>query len=237
MSITVRELLRLPHLQLSLTAGEAGLDREISWVHTSDLPEPWEWLGSGELLLTNGTGLSPDESVQVAFIERLAETGASGLGLGLGMSGPPLAGQLARRADELRLPLVTVPYSMPFTAVVRAVADANDREESRQLGRVARLYELLRTSVLAGQSGPELFRKLGQELDVRLYLVDPETGLSLFGDGERAWFAAALQASYAAHARPEVASTRGSSRRLQDYLTRRSILASVDFEQQGLSQR
>ena len=199
MAITVRELLQLPHLQLTLTAGGAGLDREISWVHTSDLPDPWKWLGSGELLLTNGTGLSPDESVQVAFIERLAETGASGFGLGLGMSGPPLTPGLWRRADELGLPAVTVPYSMPFTAVVRAVADANDREESRQLGRVARLYELLRASVLAGRSGPELFRKLGRELDVRLYLVDPETGLSLFGDGERTAFADALRASYAAH--------------------------------------
>jgi PucR family transcriptional regulator, purine catabolism regulatory protein len=147
--------------------------------------DPWKWLGSGELLLTNGAGLSPNEAVQVAFIERLAETGASGFGLGLGMSGPPLGRQVWQRADELCLPLVTVPYSMPFTAVVRAVADANDREESRQLGRVARLYELLRASVLAGRSGPELFRKLGRELDVRLYLVDPETGLSLFGDGQR----------------------------------------------------
>lgn len=199
MAITVRELLRLPHLQMTLTAGEAGLDRQVSWVHTSDLPEPWEWLGSGELLLTNGTGLSPDESAQVRYIERLAETGASGLGIGLGMSGPPLASRVARRADELQLPLVAVPYSMPFTAVVRAVADANDREESRQLGRVARLYELLRTSVLTGRPGPEMFRKLGQELDVRLYLVDPETGLSVFGDGERTSFAAALVASYAAH--------------------------------------
>jgi purine catabolism regulator len=199
MTITVRELLQLPHLQLTLTAGGAGLDREISWVHTSDLPDPWKWLGSGELLLTNGTGLSPDEAVQVAFIERLAETGASGFGLGLGMSGPPLGPRVWQRADELCLPLVTVPYSMPFTAVVRAVADANEREESRQLGRVARLYELLRASVLAGRSGPELFRKLGGELDVRLYLVDPETGLSLFGDGERTAFAGALRASYAAH--------------------------------------
>jgi PucR family transcriptional regulator, purine catabolism regulatory protein len=199
MAITVRELIQLPHLQLTLTAGEAGLDREISWVHTSDLPDPWKWLGSGELLLTNGTGLSPDETVQVAFIERLVETGASGFGLGLGMSGPPLTPGLWRRADELGLPAVTVPYSMPFTAVVRAVADANDREESRQLGRVARLYELLRTSVLTGRSGPELFRKLGRELDVRLYLVDPETGLSLFGDGERTAFAGALRDSYAAH--------------------------------------
>lgn len=199
MAITVGELLRLPHLQMTLTAGAGGLDREVSWVHTSDLPEPWEWLGSGELLLTNGTGLSPDEAEQVRYIERLAETGASGVGISLGMPGPPLTGLAARRADELSLPLLSVLYSTPFTAVVRAVADANEREESRQLGRVARLYELLRTSVLAGRPGPEMFRKLGQELDVRLYLVDAETGLSVFGDGERCAYAAALVASYAAH--------------------------------------
>src|SRR4249919_2166625 len=82
---------------------------------------------------------------------------------------------------------------------VRAVADANDREEAVLLGRVARLYELLRTSVIAGCTGPEMFRKLGEELGVRLYLVDPETGTSMFGDGECTLFAPALMASYAAH--------------------------------------
>jgi purine catabolism regulator len=157
MSITVGELLGLPHLHMKLLAGAAGLDREISWVHTSDLPQPWGWLGFGELLLTNGTGLSPEGPEQARFVERLAGAGASGLGIGLGMSGPPLTGQLHERADALRLPVVTVPYSMQFTAVVRAVADANTGEQ-------ARLYELLRTSVLTGRSVPELFRKLGLEL-------------------------------------------------------------------------
>ncbi|HEY6295909.1 MAG TPA: PucR family transcriptional regulator [Streptosporangiaceae bacterium] len=199
MSIKVRELLQLPHLRMTLIAGEVGLDREISWVHTSDLPDPWKWHGPAELLLTNGTNLSADESAQVQFIERLAETGASGLCIGQGMSGPPLCGPAVGRADGLALPLLAVPYSTPFTAVVRAVADANGREEALLLGRVARLYELLRTSVIAGRPGPEMFRRLGQELGVRLYLVDPETGLSLFGDAECSPFAAALMASYAAH--------------------------------------
>jgi Purine catabolism regulatory protein-like family/PucR C-terminal helix-turn-helix domain len=199
MSITVRELLQLPHLRLSLTAGRAGLDHQVSWVHSSDLPDPWEWLGPAELLLTNGTSLSAEEEAQVHFIERLGETGASGLGIGLGMPGPPLSTGAARRADELALPLLGVPYSVPFTAVVRAVADANGREEALLLGRVARLYELLRTSVIAGCTGPEMFRKLGEELGVRLYLVDPETGASMFGDGECTLFAPALMASYAAH--------------------------------------
>ncbi len=199
MSITVRELLQLPHLRLTLTAGQAGLDRQVSWVHSSDLPNPWEWLGPAELLLTNGTSLSAEEEAQARFIEQLADTGASGLGIGLDMPGPPLSARAARRADDLALPLVAVPYSVPFTAVARAVAEANDREEARLLGRVARLYELLRTSLIAGQPGPEMFRKLGEELGMRLHLVDPETGRSLFGDGECTSFAPALMASYAAH--------------------------------------
>ena len=199
MSITVRELLQLPHLRLTLTAGTAGLDRKVSWVHSSDLPNPWEWLGPAELLLTNQPSLSPGEAAQVRFLERLAETGVSGLGIGVGMAGPALSARACRRADELALPLVAVPYSVPFTAVARAVADANGREEALVLGRVARLYELLRTSVIAGRPGAEMFRRLGEELGVRLYLLDPETGLSLFGDAESTSFAPALVASYAAH--------------------------------------
>ena len=187
MSITVRELLQLPHLRLTLTAGQGGLDHQVSWVHSSDLPDPWEWLGPDELLLTNGTSLSAEEEAQVHFIERLGETGASGLGVGLGMPGPPLSAGAVRRAGELALPLLGVPYSVPFTAVVRAVADANDREEALLLGRVARLYELLRTSVIAGCTGPELFRKLARShlphlllnLDRVLHVVLPEAAIDV----------------------------------------------------------
>jgi purine catabolism regulator len=198
MAITVRELIRLPHLRFTLVAGEAGLDHEVSWVHTSDLPEPWKWQGAGEMLLTNTIGLPAEEAEQVQFVERLSECGASGLGIGLGISGPSLLAGAIRRADELALPLLTVPLSTPFTAVVRAVADANSREESEQQWRVSRLYELLRTSVAAGGSGQELFRLLGEELGVRLSVVDPATGHLLFGEGEYG-YGAELVAGFTAH--------------------------------------
>lgn len=200
MAITVRELILLPHLQLTLVAGAAGLDREVSWVHTSDLPNPWEWLGAGELLMTNGTGMSADAGGQIAFIEQLATAGASGLGFGIG-TGPALTTPAIRCAQDIGLPLATVPFSLPFTTVVRAVADANAREEAQQLRHVARLYELLRASLLAGTPGTEMLRQLGSELGVRLYLVDPETGLSLLADGRQTAFAEALTASFVAHGR------------------------------------
>ncbi|MEV0641083.1 PucR family transcriptional regulator ligand-binding domain-containing protein [Streptomyces sp. NPDC050619] len=199
MAVTVGELLAMPHLQMSLHAGAGGVDREVSWVHPSDLPNPWAWLSAGELLLTNGTGLAADPGAQTAFIERLAEAGTSAFGLGLGMQGPPLTPALTDRADELSLPVVSVPYSVPFSAVVRAVAEVNEREEARQLAGVARLYSLLRTSMASGLPGPEMFGRLGLELKARLYLVDPETGLSLFEDGPETGFARELVAEYAAH--------------------------------------
>jgi purine catabolism regulator len=199
MSITVRELMQLPHLQMSLLAGQAGIDRQVTWVHTSDLPDPWQWHGRGELLLSNGIALAADGAGQANFVEQLAEVGASGLAIGLGMSGPPLTVKAAQRADELALPLLTVPFSVPFTAVVRAVADANDRDEASQLRRVARLYELLRVSIAAGRHGPDMFRSIGDELGVRLYLVDPATGRSLFDDEAESAYSSVLADSYAAH--------------------------------------
>ena len=199
MSITVRELLQLPHLQAVLLAGDTGIDRDISWVHTSDLPNAWEWQGPGELLLTNGTGLPVDPAGQVEFIERLAATGATGLAAGGGVPGPTMTPALLRRAADLDLPVLTVPFSVPFTSVVRAVATANEREESRQLLVVARLYELLRQSIAVGSAGPGLLERLGHELGVRLYLVDPVNGRSLLDNDDENPYAASLAAGFAQH--------------------------------------
>ena len=184
MSITVRELLQLPHLRLTLTAGAAGLDRQVSWVHSSDLPNPWEWLGPPSSCSPTSPASAPGRQPRSGSSNGSPRPASAAWVSGWAWPARRCPRRPARRADELALPLIAVPYSVPFTAVARAVADANGREEARLLGRVARLYELLRTSVIAGRPGAEMFRLLGDELGVRLYLLDPETGLSLFGDGK-----------------------------------------------------
>ncbi len=98
MTITVRGLLERPRLQLTLVGGNSGLDNEVTWAHASDLPAPWDYLGPGELLLTNGTGIGPSPEAQVHFIERLARIGASGLVMGLGTGGSPVTTELCRRS-------------------------------------------------------------------------------------------------------------------------------------------
>lgn len=180
--MTVRGLLDQPRLQLTLVSGTSGVDREITWAHASDLPDPWNWLGPGELLLTNGTGIGSSPSAQVHFLERLSQIGASGLVIGLGTGGQPVTAELAVRAGDLELPVLTVPYSVRFADIVRVVAESDDREHSTFLGDVAHFYDVLRLSLAAGDLGPATFDALGRRLGLRLYLADAETGLSVFDD-------------------------------------------------------
>ncbi|MHB1433022.1 MAG: PucR family transcriptional regulator ligand-binding domain-containing protein, partial [Streptosporangiaceae bacterium] len=182
MALTVRDLLERPRLQLTLVSGADGVAKEISWAHASDLPDPWNWLGPGELLLTNGTGIGADAADQVRFLEQLSQIGASGLVIGLGTGGQPVTGALAERAADLAMPLLTVPYSVRFADIVRAVAESDDREHSAFLGDVANFYDVLRLSLAAGDLGPATFDALGRRLGMRLYLADAETGASVFDD-------------------------------------------------------
>ena len=199
MTMTVRGLLDRPRLQLKLVGGATGLDREITWAHASDLPEPWDYLGPGELLLTNGTGIGSAPGAQVHFAERLARISASGLVVGLGTGGAPVTPELAERVCELELPLLTVPYSIRFSDIVRAVAEADDEHGSEQLGDVAQFYDLLRLSLVAGELGPATFDSLGRRLGLRLHLVDAETGASVFDDQDVVPLGHVLARSVAEH--------------------------------------
>ena len=76
--LSLRELLR--ELDVTVVAGEAGLDRAVRWVHISELDDPTPWLSGGELLLTTGLQLG-DDAQQRAYVGRLSEHGLSGLGL------------------------------------------------------------------------------------------------------------------------------------------------------------
>jgi purine catabolism regulator len=176
-AITVAELVADPVLALRFVAGEGGGARLVTWAHTSDLPNPTEWLGPGDLLMSNGLNLSADADGQVAFLEGMAAAGLSGLGMGDDVHAPPLTAALLERADELAFPVLTIPHEVPFVAVSRAVANANSDEEHKRLVRTVQLYEVLRSAVSSGELGATLLLRLERQLGCSLALLDATSGL------------------------------------------------------------
>jgi PucR family transcriptional regulator, purine catabolism regulatory protein len=169
--ITVAELLGEPQLGLSLIAGSEGLGNRITWAHTSDLPRLWEWVTGGEIMMTNGLSIPPDAAGQVELAESLVMAGASALAVGEKMHAPQLLPEFLDACNALPLPVINVPYPLPFIAIARSVAESSLLEESRRLRQTARIYDLLRLAG-AGDHWQKLLHGVAAELNSRLFVVD-----------------------------------------------------------------
>src|SRR4051812_17532459 len=65
--ITLRELVGLPHLDLEVLAGRAGLAAPVRWAHVAEVEDPTPWLQGGELLIATGALLPAGAARQVAY--------------------------------------------------------------------------------------------------------------------------------------------------------------------------
>ncbi|WP_432987647.1 PucR family transcriptional regulator [Dactylosporangium sp. CA-233914] len=122
---TVREVLDLEPVRNGaprVVAGERGLDQAVRWVHSSEVPDIATLLRGGELVLTTGIGLPPDEAGLRQYVSDLAGIGACGLAVELGRRyARRLPAAMVRAADELGLPLVELHRGTPFVAITEAV--------------------------------------------------------------------------------------------------------------------
>jgi len=144
--LTIGELLR--SLDLRLLAGEANLEVPVRWVHISELEDPTPWMSGGELLLTTGLQLEGPKR-QRAFVDRLADHQLAGLGFGTGFAHKEVPDAVVAAARERDLPLVEVPYEVPFIAVTEAAFSRLVNEQYAVLRRAISAHERLERIVLA----------------------------------------------------------------------------------------
>ncbi|MFL4472403.1 PucR family transcriptional regulator [Paeniglutamicibacter sp. MACA_103] len=170
--MSVKELLDEPQLGLQLVAGGRGLGHAITWSHTSDLPNLWEWVSPGVLLMTNGLSIPAEPDAQVQLAASLVDAGAVALAVGEKMHSPDFSDEFLAACDNLPLPLVSVPYPLPFMAISRSIAEASLLEESRRIKQTARIYDLLRKATTPGETWSQLLSGIGEEIRARLFVVD-----------------------------------------------------------------
>ena len=177
MSLTLRDLVALPELNLRLHTAGSDLDRVVTWVHVSELVDPTPFLTGGELLLTTGLAFGAG-TVRAAddgppgYVERLRSAGVVGLGFGTGLSHDEVPAELLATARRLGLPVVEVPRQTPFIAISRAVSNAIAADEYALVTRTFAAQQALTRAALA-PSGPGLVvRLLAQQIGGWVALVD-----------------------------------------------------------------
>lgn len=173
--LTVREALALPAFTgATLVAGEAGLDNQIEWVHTIDIPDAhYDWQRRGVLLLTAGFGLRDSEERQAALVPTLVEQGFAGLVLSVGYYFDKTPEVIRQRADELGFPVIESPYEMLFIDLSEAILAQITQMQNRLLRQSHEIHKQLTDLVLRGGDLHDLAATLAQLLSRSVTIESP----------------------------------------------------------------
>ncbi|MEU5168477.1 MULTISPECIES: PucR family transcriptional regulator [Streptomyces] len=162
--VPLTELLGREELGLRRIAGPEQAD--VSWVHTSEMADPYPYLLGGELLLSAGVQLTDADT----YVARLVQAGAAALGFGLAPVHDTVPAALVEACDRHGLPLVEVPPGTRFTAIARAVWRLMAEARHRELRRVTRAQQALATAAARPDPVSAVLRQLAVQLEGRVAL-------------------------------------------------------------------
>lgn len=141
-SVTVRDVLSLPVLlraQIEVLAAHENLDRVIRWVHVAESPRAGKLLSGGELLLTTGIGLGPDDATLRDQIDQFARAGAAALLVELGMCWDELPEVVRRECEKHNLPLLVTHRELRFITVTEEI---HARILNEQFARISAMRDV-----------------------------------------------------------------------------------------------
>jgi hypothetical protein len=168
---------------LRLRAGAAGIDGKVLWVHVIDQPDMGHWLRDGTFVLTTGIGWGAGDAAHRAGVRDLAAAGAAALLVATGRFLPEVPATALSEAEELGLPLIEAPFSMPFIDITSAIQRLLVGEQYEVLEQADHIHRELTQAALTSRSLGQLLGHLAEALGcdpveaaARLEGVRPERG-------------------------------------------------------------
>ena len=170
---TLRDLLETAGLGLSVPGGSGqDLGRTISWVHTTEMPDPSRYLRGGELVCTVGISLNSERDC-TTFVDALVSAGAAGVCFGVGDGHDTVPAALLQRCRHKDLPVLVAPPSVPFSVISRFVAEFRLGHEIAVARATNALVPELLMSLRRHDSPRQLLDAAGQVLGC-YFLLEPD---------------------------------------------------------------
>lgn len=153
--VYVKDIMELDYFKnnnLELVGGVNGLNRVVTRPNIAQLMNFHEWMAGGEFLLVNGVGLELDKLENMLTLIKNAETGKAAC-IAFEISKkyiPKVPRQAIELADEIKLPIFTLPWDVPFGEILNTVYDYIVRKQLEETTIVDLMRNILFVDVNPG---------------------------------------------------------------------------------------
>ena len=180
--LTVGELVYHSGLGLTAVTGDVGLGRVIKGVHFSDADDPVPYLTSESVLINTGRTWYQDPAIGVRILDRLASIDTAAFVVALGHFLEEVPQEVVVRAEELKLPVLTLPPGALTRNVLSYVYNVLASADLHRLRRTVALQNDLLDLLIAEASANELLTKVATLIGMPMLLLDG-TGVVITSSG------------------------------------------------------
>ena len=180
--MTISDFLNLPNFSdLNLLAGARGLDRELTNVTVVDTPDGTNWLNGGEFVITTAYMLHEEKDL-LEFLQVLHEKQAAGVGIKENRYITTIPEAALKMADELNLPLISVPEAYPFVDIINPVLTQIISRQSLLLTQANKIHKEFLGLAINNNSVPEILKTLSSITRMPCAFIDTHFRNIFFSD-------------------------------------------------------
>ncbi len=170
----LKEVLELPSLAAAaVVAGRGGLDREVLWSHVVDMPDPVPWVRPGFMILTTGYAWPKGEPAQRGHIANLSAAGVAVLAMAVPKYVDHFSEAARDEADRSNLPLLEIPWEVPFAAITEELHKAVTAAPYRIIERSEQIHRALTRAASRDASLDDLAKSLCSLIGRSVTFEDP----------------------------------------------------------------
>lgn len=163
-AMKIHEILSFDALEgTRVVAGADHLERDVRWVHIIDLPPVHllNFVQAGQFLLTTGIAWPREETQLRALIRALAERKLACVGMAVPQFFEHFPEAARDEANKLALPLLELPWDIPFSYVTETIHSAIMKEQYQIIEQSEAIHSALTRAAVVAKSLQELAEILG----------------------------------------------------------------------------
>ncbi|MGN0240075.1 MAG: PucR family transcriptional regulator [Candidatus Weimeria sp.] len=140
MIVTVKRLIeQVRHLDITLLAGEAGMDQQVSWCQLVESIPAASFLNGNEIVLCTGIGIKSDDEM-LDYIKALKKNKAAAVLLNIGPYIESVPQNVIDYCNSIDMPLFEVPWKIHLAEMLRIFTYTINKEDRNQV-EIAATFE------------------------------------------------------------------------------------------------
>lgn len=152
-------------------SGANGLNRRITNVNVMEVPDVFNWVRHGDLLLTTAYSIKDNPNAQNELIPKLAETGIAAIGIKTKRYLTTVPEEMVSLSNEYQLPILELAYQIGYSQTISEVLEEILSQKTNWLMDQHHKIQLLTSTLIMGENSKTFLETFAKSTGLQAALI------------------------------------------------------------------